>query len=483
MKTTSIVLWLCCLSAASSAWARSGLDQSLKSHIDRCLKQRLYASVNTGIAVSSLGNSQVVYARNAETPYITASAAKIFVSAIALSKFGPDYQFKTQLLTDGEITGGVLKGNLYLLGQGDPCLSFADLETASRALQTQGIQEIQGDILFDLSYLDEEENRYAPNARNLYAPVCALTVNFGWIDVGMNASNPAKLWLIPETAYAQLDYKVKMSHKPGWGRPNMTFRPCPWGDQFSIQGTIAESDRQFHYVWLAASRPGFYAATVFRETLGRMAVRVTGQVKPGSLPANAHTLCQLASPPMHEIVERLNQESNNVIAETLNKDMGAAFLSQPGTREKGLQVMQQVLIDTLGFLPEHFSLKDASGLSPEDKIPAMYFVKALDHFYQDPAIRKAFISSLVRQGFHPHASHPVPPQGMSIFVKSGTLSVSGSNTLVGYIFLEKPEEAYSFALLANRRTPGGAMTYSGTLTLPLLQAVIDAFKDYAGIGE
>jgi len=460
---------------ALSAEAQSILEEELKARLDSCLKQKLYQKVAVGVAIYDLARGHHLYARNIETRYIPASAAKIFASALAVDKFGPDHCFQTPVLTDGLIQNHALAGNLYLLGQGDPCLSFADLEKAAQEIKAQGIGEVLGDIVYDCSYLDEEKNRYAPNARNLYAPVCALTVNYGWIDVGLNAGNPVKLRLIPETSYAKLDYRVKLSSQTAWGRPTLTYQTLPWGDQYTIRGTIGANDRIFHYLWLGVSRPGFYAATIFKETLARNEIRVNGRITEGRVNAEANTLCVLTSLPLSEMVTKMNQESNNVIAETLNKDLGAAFDSIPGTREKGLQVLRKALKEDAGLQPDTFTLQDASGLSPQNRFSASHFIQALTYFYRNDKIRPTFINSLALQGHHPHARNPIPPDSMKIYVKSGTLSVSGVNTLVGYIYTGDPEEAYAFALLANRRIPG-AMTYSGTLTAPLLKAVISAFK-------
>lgn len=371
----SFLLTLLVSSAAFSAAARSGPEEILKSRLDACLRQSLYHQVSTGIAVYDLTQGRYLYARNIETRFVPASAAKIFASALAVDKFGPDYRFRTPVLADGPIRDGVLLGNLYLQGRGDPCLGFADLEQAAWEIQALGVGEVRGDIVYDCSYLDEEQNRYAPNARNLYSPVCALTVNYGWIDVGMSAGAPARLWLIPETSYAKLDYRVRIA-KTAWGRPDMTFEALPWGDRYTIHGAIGANDRTFHYLWLGASRPGLYTATIFKETLEKAGLRINGRIQAGPANAGSNTLCVLTSVALAEMVTRMNQESNNVIAETLNKDLGAAFVSVPGTREKGLAVLRAALREDAGLQPDDFVLADASGLSPENRFSASHFIQA-----------------------------------------------------------------------------------------------------------
>ncbi|MCP4149190.1 MAG: hypothetical protein GY757_15695, partial [bacterium] len=84
-----------------------------------------------------------------------------------------------------------------------------------------------------------------------------------------------------------------------------------------------------------------------------------------------------------------------------------------------------------------------------------------------------FVEVLTPQGYHPHAANPVPPEGMRLFVKSGTLSVTGVNTVVGYILLDDTGEVFSFAVLCNR-FKGGGMAYSGTYTNPVLRAIVNS---------
>ncbi len=148
----------------------------------------------------------------------------------------------------------------------------------------------------------------------------------------------------------------------------------------------------------------------------------------------------------------------------------------PGTRQKGISVLEKFCIKEIGLEKGSFSIGDASGLSIKNRFSARQFTKALNHFYKKKKIRNAFLPSLARQGHHPHAMNPVPPDDIKIFVKTGTLSVSGVNTVVGYIFPEKINEVFSFAILANRLEPG-PMTYSGTLTNPLLNAIVKILND------
>src|ERR1700683_3313882 len=77
-----------------------------------------------GAQVVRLSDGQVVYARNAERLFVPASNMKLFTTALALSKLGPDYRLTTQIGAQVPIDGaGTLAGDLELVGGGDPSLS------------------------------------------------------------------------------------------------------------------------------------------------------------------------------------------------------------------------------------------------------------------------------------------------------------------------------------------------------------------------
>ena len=100
--------------------AASGAGKSCEE-----MKHRLVygGGAASGLFVLDAETGKQVSARAATRPRILASNTKLFTTATALSRFGPEYRIVTRLLTDGTIgLGGVLHGSLYLVGAGDPAL-------------------------------------------------------------------------------------------------------------------------------------------------------------------------------------------------------------------------------------------------------------------------------------------------------------------------------------------------------------------------
>jgi D-alanyl-D-alanine carboxypeptidase/D-alanyl-D-alanine-endopeptidase (penicillin-binding protein 4) len=449
------------------------LAQNLRQTLERLLKDKQYQNTQVGLAIASIDENQVLYQHQAKIPLMTASAIKIIAAAVALTQWGPDYCFTTQVGTDGFVQSGILQGNLYLVGQGDPSLRLCDLQRAAADIKAQGIDQIAGDLIYDISFFDEETNRFAPNARNLYAPPCALSVNYNVLDVGLSENGPSpKLRLVPDTSYARLKYKVRIKRSEEPGRPAMTYEEFPWGDQYYIKGVISDWDKKYHYLALGVSRPGLFSAVLFREALTASHIKVKGRARKGLLPSHAQELARLVSLPLQESIKTMNQESNNLIAEMLNKNLGAQLVSMPGTQAKGLAVLKAFCVEKIGIPAEELRLQDACGLSPQDRLSAAGFIKALNYFYKDPSIHAYFLPSL-KEWVHPLQKRP---SALHVLSKSGTLSATGVNTEVGYFIDEQTHKAFSFAILVNRTQPG-PMTYSGALTEPILAAILKAFEE------
>ena len=83
-----------------------------------------------------------------------ASCEKIVTAVTALSKLGPDYRYRTQLLTDGKPADSLLNGNLYLRGGFDPLIGNSDVKLLVGTLKEQGITHISGDLVFDRTFKD-----------------------------------------------------------------------------------------------------------------------------------------------------------------------------------------------------------------------------------------------------------------------------------------------------------------------------------------
>jgi D-alanyl-D-alanine carboxypeptidase/D-alanyl-D-alanine-endopeptidase (penicillin-binding protein 4) len=193
MKRRTFRILLFFLLIVSSTHAQ--LDKkSLKEQIDSTIGG---LKCDVSVTVVSADKYDVLYSYNADAKMIPASITKVITSASALMKLGKDYFFKTAILTDDiNIDDGVIDGNLYLKGYGDPDFSTSDLRRMADNFTKLGITSVKGNLIYDESFLDNEygslsgvyksdtDPKYWP-----YVTALSLNKNNGSKDPAFEAAN------------------------------------------------------------------------------------------------------------------------------------------------------------------------------------------------------------------------------------------------------------------------------------------------------
>ena len=129
----------------------------LNTYLDTALTDKRIQNAVVGIKIKSLQTGEVLYQHNVDTLFNPASNLKLMTTAAALFYLKPEYTFKTLVYRDGTLTEeGVLKGNLYIKGGGDPCLNYEDLWKLAQKIKNMGITIIEGDLIGDESLFDNK---------------------------------------------------------------------------------------------------------------------------------------------------------------------------------------------------------------------------------------------------------------------------------------------------------------------------------------
>ena len=285
------------------------------------------APPDTCVEVRDGGN--VVVSHNPATPLIPASNLKLLVASAALDLLGADTRLSTRFVTDGVPTdGAVVRGNLYMVGGGDPLLTtgaynsrlpngqqpVTDMDDVADQIAATGIKEITGSIVGDGSRYDAV--RTTPSwpdrffAQGQVAPLSALLVDDGWKAAG----GPAE-------------------------------------------------------------QPEAHAAAVLTELLEDRGIAVGGAATSGVAPAGAPLLTEVPSLPVAELVAELLRFSDNTTAELLVKEMGAQK-GAGGSTAAGLDVMR-AWIESSGVPAEGVTFDDASGLSGADRATCSFLATLL----------------------------------------------------------------------------------------------------------
>lgn len=148
------VLWVFQPVYTQGKFSESSLD-SLKSQLDAICLPLNNSGVKISVKVVHADYNRVLYELNPDEPMIPASITKLITSAAAFSKLGSNYNIETKVFTDdSNIKDGVIDGNLYLKGYGDPDLNSGDISTLAAEISKKGIREITGNIVADDSFFD-----------------------------------------------------------------------------------------------------------------------------------------------------------------------------------------------------------------------------------------------------------------------------------------------------------------------------------------
>jgi D-alanyl-D-alanine carboxypeptidase/D-alanyl-D-alanine-endopeptidase (penicillin-binding protein 4) len=272
-----------------------------------------------------------VGARNPDTVVIPASSLKILVAAVAVEVLGEDFRYTTRLIGPAPV-GGVVDGDVFLVGGGDPLLSgdwypasnldrlppfnTTSLDELARRVADAGVTEIRGAVRGDGSRYDDE----------LY------------VD--------------------------------SWGGGVAGVEAGPYDALLVNDARVLGDDQR-------AADPNEAGARELVRLLSEQGVTVTGGAGTGTAPETAGELAAIDSEPLPAIIEEMLTNSDNNTAELMVKEIGLAA-GGAGNRQAGLDAiaatMEEWGIDTSGLV-----LGDGSGLSLDNRVTCTQLAEVLRH--------------------------------------------------------------------------------------------------------
>jgi D-alanyl-D-alanine carboxypeptidase/D-alanyl-D-alanine-endopeptidase (penicillin-binding protein 4) len=281
----------------------------------------LLASVNDRSCGAVSVDGELIGDRNAEIAVIPASNQKIPVAAAALDRLGSDFRYTTTVVAAGAPQSGVVEGDLYLVGGGDPLLS-SDWYSESNLELNPVTSPTSFDALAD---------------RVAAAGVTAITGSV----VGDGSRYDDEFFA------------------PGWGDGVAGLEGGPYDALMANDSRVLGDD-------LRGSDPSEAAAREFTQLLVARGIDVGGDASIGTAPAGAVTLASIDSAPLSDVVAEMLGNSDNNTAEMVVKELGFTTAA-PGTREAGLAVVREFLVES-GVDVAPIVLVDGSGLSLDNRL-------------------------------------------------------------------------------------------------------------------
>ncbi len=421
----------------------SGCNKNLSLEIDSIIDRPEFSKSRWGILVKNLDSGKVIYSRDRDKYFIPASNVKLFTSASALLELGAEFRIKTPIYATGNLPNLT---TLQVKGKGDPTISSESLKNIVQQLQTLGIKRIEKLIIEDSYFTQNPLNptwewsdiyyyyAVAVNSIILNENTVTLTllpqnlgekVRFRWSD-----TIAARQWNVVNqgiTVSAENPYNIDISGV--LGKPTL-----------KIQGELPQNNQPDDWDLAILDPPNYFLETL-RLFFFQSGIKVNRGVvvkEALSIP-ESRIIVTIFSQPLTKIIQEINQNSNNLYAETIANIVAKTLNSKTGT-EAIKKVLGQIEIDQDSYI-----LKDASGLSRHSLVTPAVLVELLSKMSQTK-VAQVYKESLALAGDEGTLKNRLENIPGKLWGKTGTLS--GVNTLSGYLELPN-NQTLVFSILVN----------------------------------
>lgn len=441
------------------------------------------------VEVRSLETGDVLYRLNAERLMMPASNMKIVTMAAAAELLGWDYRFTTTLEASAPVVGGVLDGDLFVRGTGDPTINNREeraslvLDQWAAALRVAGITHIAGRIVGDDQAFDDEGLGAGWSWDYLHAgyaaPVGALQFNENvatlQVTRGATIGAPADVRLSPGTGFTLVNHAVTASAD---SPENITYRRRIDQPVLEVRGAVPlreGADARMVNRTVAVLNPTLYFAQSLKDGLIARGITVGGEAVDiddiavefsGAVPAERRVLASVESPTLREIGTVLMKVSQNQYAETLVKAAGAAG-GGLGTTAAGRRAISRIL-SGWDVPTDAYVMLDGSGLSRYNYLATSALTTILERMYRDERHREPFLETLPIAGRDGTISSRMRRTRAADNVLAKTGSIANVRALSGYVRTRDGEQLV-FSILANDFVaPAATVTWMADLACEIL---------------
>ena len=368
----------------------------LPREVEAALQRAKVPSENFHVmVVDTLATSTPRLSHQAQTPINPASLMKLATTTAALDLLGPTFVWRTPVYVDGTLQNGVLQGNVYIKGSGDPRLVVERLWLMMRRLQGLGIQKIQGDIVLDRSAFDVPARDAASfdgePLRPYNAAPDALLLNFKSLLIQFvpdRAAGVARVQVEPPLAGVQMPTTVPLSQ--GDCADYRSALRADWSDPLRIRFAGSYPAVCGEKTWpIAYAAPQQFAVRAIAGMWSQVGGTLTGQVREGSVPAQLQPAFSSESPALSEVIRDINKYSNNVMAQHTFLTLSQASKGT-GSLVASREVMQRWWRERVGGDMPVFD--NGSGLSREERISAQGLARLLQAAWASPTMSELMSS-------------------------------------------------------------------------------------------
>jgi serine-type D-Ala-D-Ala carboxypeptidase/endopeptidase (penicillin-binding protein 4) len=416
------------MSVTALGLAQGAPGQELNSKLESLIGTSRLGGARIGVSVIDLSSGRTLGDLRAEAPLIPASNMKVLTSGAALLVLGDEFVFKTELLLDGE--------RLVIRGGGDPALADpAILDRMKPPMSVDGLIEMLAgavkragathiaqividDRVFDRQYVHPSwptgqlDKWYCAEVNGLNFHTNVLSAFPG---PGGERDRPASYVLEPTAPWLEIDNRAKTVTE---GENSVWLTREPDANRFTMFGKVRYTTKV--PVEITLHEVGTFAGQLLAAELPRSGIGI-GAVAPvsgkGRLSREelqaATSAVRLAAPGeivagksiavvtthIRDVLERCNNDSQNLYAESLIKRVGHEVTGEPGSWTNGSSVVRMTIKEHLGAeFAASTVVADGSGMSREDQVAPKTLTRWLEMLQKDPKFGEEFVSSLATPG-------------------------------------------------------------------------------------
>lgn len=421
-------------------------EQQLADQLQRQISVPELETALVGIMVQSAETGEILFEHNANTLFLPASNEKIPTAVATLLNLGENFQYETAIYTNGKIEDGILKGDLIVVGSGDPTIGYRSCENEkdscfafinwADSLKAMGINKIDGNIVGVDDVFDDESIGYGWTLDNLpfsySAPIGGLTFNENFVTIRIEADSFGEniyYTILPDFEYFNLFSTLKIDREKTDIKFNRIFNT----NDIEIDGKIRPG--RSYTQRLSIHNPTLYFVSALKYELLNLGIEISGDVFDAdelidqSNSDSSVYLFSHYSDSLKNILRVLLKESQNLYAECMVKSLGHYFGSE-GSFAEGEKILKQTL-NQFGLEENSYAFKDGSGMSRYSYISPAQLTKILRHVYFHP-LGSTFRDCLPIAGVDGTIGHRLKGTVAAgkIFAKTGT--VSNVRCLSGY---------------------------------------------------
>ena len=403
------------------------------------VRQQLVPDEAVTVVVRDVTTGESLVEMNTTTPRTPASVMKILPTFAALDILGPAYTWKTRALADAPVANGVLKGNLYLKGGGDPLMTIERWWRFVTDLRQTGLRLIDGDVIVDeglFAPIDEKPGDFDGRPWRTYNvlphPLLVNLQSSEFIVRPNDETGAIDVVVDPYPANLTVENRIRAVNARCAGR-NRTFSatsPADDPNKVIVAGTVSTRCPRQSYRRVIMT-PADYAYGTFRRLWEQQGGSITGGVMRAPTPDSARQLLSQESLSLGEIVRVTNKFSSNVMARTLVLTLDAEKGNVPATVAGG----EAAIADWLkgrGLVFDELVIANGSGLSREARISGDSLARVLQAAWKS-RFAPEFLATLPLGGLdgtlRKRFERVKDPS--RIRMKTGTLN--GASSIAGYV--------------------------------------------------